>query len=112
MQTISLLLFGVMFTHIFALVVYNRYRVKQLIKYISLSKGRELTEREFLELFDNYTSFLGYASFSPRKTDYPSLYTNQDFAAFAKRSKSIMIYLFSALAVGIIGSVLVDSLQR
>jgi hypothetical protein len=112
MQTLGLLLFGVMFTHIFVLVVFNKYRVKQLIKYISLSRGRELTEREFLELLDNYTSFLGYSSFSPSKKYYPRLYTNQKFAAFAKRSKDIMIYIFSALAVGVVGSVIVDSLQR
>ena len=112
METLSLFLFGVVFIHIFAFVAYNKYRVKQLIKYISSSRRRELSDREFSELLDNYTSFLGYSSFSPSKTDYPRLYTNQEFAAFAKRAKSIMIYLFSALTVGVIGSVIVDSLQR
>ncbi|OGX88098.1 hypothetical protein BEN47_09505 [Hymenobacter lapidarius] len=112
MQTLTLFLLSIWFTHTFALVIYNKYRVKQLIKYISLSRGRELSEHEFLELLDNYTSFLGYSSFSPSKKYYPRLYTNQEFAAFANRSKSTMIYLFSALAVGIIGSVVVDSLQR
>ena len=111
METLTLFLLGIWFSHTAALVIYSKYRVKQLIKYISLSRGRELSERDFLELLDNYTSFLGYSSFSPSKRDYPKLYTNQEFAVFAKRSKSIMIYLFSALAVGVVGSGIVDYLQ-
>ena len=112
MEALSLVLFGIMFTHIFAFVAYNKYRVKQFIKYISLSRGRELSERDFLELLDNYTSFLGYASFSPSKKDYPSFYTNQEFAAFAKRSKSVMIYFASILAVSLVGTAIIDSFQH
>ena len=104
--------FAFMAIHIVGLVIYNKYRVRQFIKYISLSRGKELSEREFLELSDGYTYFLGYAKLSPSKKDYPSLYANQAFAAFAKRSKTITVYLFSALAVGIIGSAIVSSLQR
>ncbi len=112
METLSLFLFGVMFIHIFAFVAYNRYRITQLIKYISLSRGRELSERDFSELLDGYTSFMGYSKFSPNMKDYPSLYTNREFAAFTKRSKNIMIYFASVMAVSLVGTAIIDSFQQ
>jgi hypothetical protein len=112
METLSFLIVPILVLHVFAFVLYNKYRIRQLIKYISLSRGKELSELAFSELLDSYTSFLGYSKFSPSREDYPSLYTNQEFAAFAKRSKNIMIYFASIMAAGIVGSAIIDSIQR
>jgi len=87
-----------MFLHTGALVLYNRYRIRQMLYLLGLCRGRELSEKDYVALLDEYTSFLGYASFSPNRQHYPSLYTNPAFAAFAHRSKRIMQYLLLAVA--------------
>ena len=92
-ETLSIAVFVFVFLHLFALVLYNRYRIRQMLYHLGLCRGRELTEKDYVDLLDEYTSFLGYASFSPNRKDYPSLYTNPAFAAFAQRSKRIMQYL-------------------
>ena len=85
-----------------AFVLYNRYRIRQMLYHLNLCRGRELTEKEYVDLLDEYTSFLGYASFSPSRRHYPRLYTNPAFAAFTKRSKRVMQCLAGVLAVGIL----------
>jgi hypothetical protein len=88
-------LFFIAFLHIGAGAVYNKYRIQQLLKYINLCRGRELTEAEFLVLLRRYTSFLAPTRFSPSRSVYPALYTNEKFAAFAQQSKQVMVYLYA-----------------
>ncbi|MGY2134906.1 hypothetical protein ACW9KT_21930 [Hymenobacter sp. HD11105] len=82
------------------LALYNKYRIKQLIKHISLCRGRELSESDFAHLLTKYTSFLSPLSFSPSREHYPTLYTNAAFASFAHQSKVIVRYLYAAIIVG------------
>lgn len=85
----------ILFVHVGAGSLYNKYRIRQLLKYISLCRGRELTEAEFQVLVRTYTSFWAPGRFSPSRTRYPALYTNEDFAAFARQSKYVMVYVYA-----------------
>lgn len=87
--------FFILFMHVGVGAFYNKYRIRQLLKYISLSRGRELTEAEFLVLLRTYTSFWAPYRFSPSRTRYPALYTNEDFVAFARQSKYMMMYVYA-----------------
>ncbi len=108
MEWLSILAFFFVFVHIFAFVLYNKYRTSQIIKYISICRGRELSDKDFRDLLDSYTSFLGYAQGFPSKKYYGSMYTNGEFLAFYTKSKFIMKYLFSALALGVLANVVID----
>lgn len=91
-----------MFLVLLGFVSYNRSRIRQLLYHLGLCRGRELTEREYVALLDEYTSFLGYVSFSPNRQHYPRLYTNPAFADFAQRSKRIVHYYAAALVAGLL----------
>ncbi|OGX89096.1 hypothetical protein BEN47_08195 [Hymenobacter lapidarius] len=112
LEILSLGLFFFVFLHVPAFVFYNRTRIQQMLYYINLCRGRELKEIDYLDLLDEYTSFLGYASFSPNRKYYPSLYTNAAFAAFAHRSKRIMQYFALVLVVGVLSMMLLDLVQK
>lgn len=88
-------LFAVLFVHVLAGALYNKYRLQQLLKYIHQCRGRELTEGEFSNLRRRYTSFLAASRFSPSRSQFPALYTNADFAAFARQSKQVMMYIYA-----------------
>lgn len=60
----------VFFVHVGAGALYSKYRVRQLLQYIRLCRGRELTEAEFLVLLRAYTSFGAAARFSPSRALY------------------------------------------
>ena len=104
MTTTDLLsLAAFLFLVLLGFVSYNRSRIRQMQYHLGLCRGRELTEREYTGLLDEYTSFLGYASFSPSRQHYPRLYTNP---AFAQRSKRIMQYYAVALVAGLLANML------
>ena len=63
-----LVLFFIVFAHILAGALYNKYRLQQLINYIAEARGRELTEDEFGILLRRYTSFLAPYRFSLSRT--------------------------------------------
>ena len=109
LEELSLAVFFFMFLHIFAFVLYNRYRIRQMLYQLGLCRGRELKEADYVDLLDEYTSFLGYASFSPNRRAYPALYTNP---AFAQRSKRIMQYFAGALTVGLLTALLISYFQH
>lgn len=111
-ETLSIVISFFVFLHIFVLVLYNRYRIRQMLYHLGLCRGHKLTEKDYVDLLDEYTSFLGYASFSPNRKYYPSLYTNPAFAAFAQRSKRIMQYLVLAVVGGFLSLMLVDLFSR
>jgi hypothetical protein len=98
--------FFFLFLVLIGFVSYNRSRIRQMLYHLGLCRGNELTEREYVDLLGEYTSFLGYASFSPSRRHYPRLYTNPAFAAFAQRSKRIMIYYAVALVAGLLANAL------
>jgi hypothetical protein len=98
--------------HILALVLYNRYRRAQLLHYLQICRHRELSEQEFSYLLNTYTSFLGFAMPSPSRSDYPKLYVNTDFDAFASRSKHILVYLVLAIVMGFVLASVLDSTQQ
>jgi preprotein translocase subunit SecG len=98
--------------HIIVLVLYNRYRRKQLLLYFEICRGQELSERHFKNLMATYTSFLGFAMLPPSRTDYPKLYTNTEFNAFVNRSKSVLAYLLTAIILGFVLASMIDSFKR
>ena len=98
--------------HTLALVLYSRYRRTQLLHYFKVCRGQELSEQGFKALMATYKSFLGFAMRSPSRTDYPELYTNAALAAFASRSKNILIYLVVAIIVSYSLAGVVDAFQR
>jgi hypothetical protein len=104
MEWLSILAFFFFFIHLFAFVFYNKYRIRQIIKYLSICRGRELSERDYKDLVESYTSFLGYAQGFPSKKHYNSLYTNPGFLTFYTKSSFMMKYLLCALAVGILAT--------
>jgi hypothetical protein len=108
MEWLSILAFFFVFVHIFAFVLYNKYRIRQIIKYLSICRGRELPERDYKDLLESYTSFLGYAQGFPSKKHYNSMYTNSAFLTFYTKSSFMMKYLLSALAVGILANGAID----
>lgn len=91
------ILFFIAFIHIFAGAIYNKYRIQQLLQHISRCRGRELTEAEFVVLLRGYTSLSAPMRFSPSRSLYPMLYTNETFAAFAQQSKHVMVYIYAVV---------------
>jgi hypothetical protein len=108
MEWLLILAFFFVFVHLFALVLCNKYRIRQIIKYLSICRGRELPERDYRDLMESYTSFLGYAQGFPSKKYYNSLYKNPGFWTFYTKSSLMMKYLLSALAVGILANGAID----
>jgi len=106
-ELLSIAAFFFLFLVLLGFVSYNRSRIRQMLYHLGLCRGNELTEREYVVLLEQYTSFLGYASFSPNRQHYPRLYTNPAFAAFAERSKRMMQYYAVALVVGMLVNILV-----
>jgi hypothetical protein len=108
MEWLSILAFFFVFIHLFAFVLYNKYRILQIIKHLSICRGKELSERDYQDLMESYTSFLGYAQGFPSKKHYNSLYTNPAFLTFYTKSSWLMKYLLSALAVGLVANGALD----
>jgi hypothetical protein len=108
MEWLSILVFFFVFVHIFAFVLYNKYRIRQIIKYISICRGNELSDKDFRDLLESYTSFLGYTQGFPSKKYYGSMYTNSEFLAFYTKSRFMMKYLFSAVALGFLANGIID----
>lgn len=106
-ELLSIAAFFFLFLVLLGFISYNRSRIRQMLYHLGLCRGNELTEREYVALLEQYTSFLGYASFSPNRQQYPRLYTNPAFAAFAERSKRRMQYYAVALVVGMLANGLV-----
>lgn len=107
--TFGLLLSG--FAHTLALVLYNRYRRRQLLHYLQVCRGQELSEQAFATLLATYTSFLGFALPAPSRRDYPTLYTNPAFQAFASRSNYLLAYLATGLVVSYVLASVIDPLH-
>lgn len=98
--------------HTLAFVLYNRYRRTQLLHYVQLCRGQELSEQDWANLMETYSSFLGFAMPAPSRSDYPKLYTNPAFEGFARRSKRTMIYLATGLVLSYVLAILLDPLQH
>ena len=113
MPFLQKLTFGLLlsaFAHTLAFVLYNRYRRTQLLRFLRECKGQELSERDFATLLDTYTSFLGFAMPSPNRKEYPMLYTNPAFKAFAHRSKRVMVYLVTGVVLSYVLASVLDPL--
>lgn len=88
------------FFHMGALILYNRSRRATLLKYVALATGRELTERQGVDLVDRYTAFFAHIEPYPDRQQYAGLYTNEAFAAWCRRSKRLMRYLLGGTGFG------------
>lgn len=88
------------FTHTFALVLYNRSRRQTLLRYVDQASGKELTERQATELQESYTGPFGHVGPYPDKQRYAGLYTNEAFSTWSHRSKRLLLYLLGGVAGG------------
>ena len=89
-----------MVVHIFAFVIYNKWRVNSIINYLTIRVGNEqnlLRKRQLAELLDNYTSPFGYVFGFPAFQTYTYLYSNSSFLSFYKKAKFIAIYFCAFL---------------
>lgn len=89
-------------------VIYNKYRVRKIIKYLqSFFKEGKLTKLQLESLIRDYTSFLGYTVWFPDQKVYPSIYSSS-FASFRRRSKFILLAAISLIALGTLCGFLSD----
>jgi hypothetical protein len=87
-KTASIVVFLILFVHVFLLMLHNAFRIKKLLKYIDKFKNEgKLNENDYQLLYDRYTSFFSYLEFYPDKIDFRTLYENSEFDSYVRRSK-------------------------
>lgn len=79
------------------LVYFNMLRVRRTIEYLNDFKGSILSEVDYKELKDRYTSFFSYLEPYPEYKRYKKIYADDNFHKFVRRGKRIFKYLFIAL---------------
>ncbi|WP_188563839.1 hypothetical protein [Hymenobacter frigidus] len=94
MSNFEITLFFIAFGHIMAGSIYNKYRIRKLLNYISVFRGTLLDENDFSTLLDKYTSFLAPMQLFPGRKGYPALYSNEEFAEFCHNGKLLIGYIY------------------
>lgn len=87
------------FAHGAALALYNKYRINRILHFAHSFRGNVLHEKEALALVAKYSSPFSALQFFPDRTTYPRLYEEQAFFLFYRRSKLILVYLYSVLVM-------------
>ena len=83
-----------MFVNTASLALYNRYRIKKILNYISVFRGNVLSEQQFRTLLNQYTSVWRNLSFFPDRKLYTEMYMDQEYLSFYSTSKRITICLY------------------
>ena len=97
MELVGVITSFLLIVHGGILVYFNMFRVRKTIEYINDFRGNILSEADYKDLKNRYTSFFSYLEPYPNDERYKILYTNYSFCKFVNRGKIIFKYLFIAL---------------
>lgn len=104
--SIFILLFS---SHLFGLIIYNRFRVRKtlsLIEELDLDQDRK---KAYNNLINEYSGFMSFLAIKPHKTLYPELYVDRNNESFFLKSKKRLVYLGIVVVVSLICTVILDS---